>query len=107
MDGSTLPRLFCALGVIALLLWALSAVLRYEPFARLAGSGRRRLIDPVETTALANGAFLHVVKILDRYYVLGSSSGAVSVLCPIAKDDVEARLRGNKARPSVAAGDRT
>jgi Flagellar biosynthesis protein, FliO len=101
-DGSTLVRLLAALGVIALLLFALAAVLQYVPLTRAAGSARRRLVDPIETTALSSVSALHVVKILDRYYVLGSSSGSVCIVCPLEKEGVEGHLRAQRARPPVS-----
>ena len=97
-----LVRLLGTFGVIALLLCALAAVLRYEPLNRLLSSPRRRLINPIETTALSSTSSLHVVRILDRYYVLGSSSGSISVVCPIEREGVEAHLRALRARPSVS-----
>jgi hypothetical protein len=60
------------------------------------------LIDPIETTALSNGASLHVVKILDQYYVLGAAGGAVSVVCPMPREGVEAHMRALRARPPLS-----
>lgn len=102
MDESTPVRLLGSLGVIALLLCALAALLRYEPLTRRLSSGRRRLIDPIETTALSSTSSLHVVKILDRYFVLGSSSGGVHVVCPIEREGVEAHLKALRSRPWVS-----
>jgi len=102
MDVSTLVRLLCALGVIALLLCAVAALLQYEPLTRRLSSSRRRLIDPIETTALSSTSSLHVVKILDRYYVLGSSSGSVNVVCPVESEGVEAHLKALRDRPSIS-----
>ncbi len=103
MDGSTLVRLLAALGVIALLLFALAAALQYMPLTRPASSARRRrLVDPIETTALSSTSALHVVKILDCYYVLGSSSGGVCIVCPLEKEGVEGHLKAQRARPSVS-----
>jgi hypothetical protein len=102
MDGSMLVRLLGTFGVVALLLCALAALLRYEPLTRVLSSPRRRLVHPIETTALSSTSALHVVKILDRYYVLGSSSGGVNVVCPIEREGVETHLRALRARPSVS-----
>lgn len=100
MDGIAFLHVISAFGVIVLLLCALAALPYYESFLRLPGAGRR-LVSVVETTALANASCLHVVKILDQYYVVGSSSGQVSVLCPLPKESVEEHLVVGRIRTRV------
>jgi len=89
MDGMTLFRIVSAIGVIALLLYALVAVQRID--LRL-GRGGRRMLSVVETAALPNGASLHVVKIVDEYYVIGRGSAEVSLLCQLPADRVKGYL---------------
>jgi flagellar biogenesis protein FliO len=101
IDPATLPRLLAAFGVIALLLYGLASILRYESSSRLFAGTRRKLITPIESTMLSNTASLHVVRIVDKYYVLGSAGEGVSILQQLDKPAVEAHLkilRANRVR---------
>jgi flagellar biogenesis protein FliO len=105
IDPVTLPRLLAAFGVIALLLYGLASILRYESSNRLSAGTRRKLVTPIENTMLSNTASLHVVRIVDQYYVLGSSGEGVSILRQLDKTAVEAHLkilRANRARTLVS-----
>jgi flagellar biogenesis protein FliO len=104
MDIWLLPRLLSALGVIALLLYGLSCILRYESAARLRDGGRRRLITPIETTVLSQTSALHVVRIVNQYYVLSSSGGQVGMIRTLEKAAVEAHVNALRSRRGVTVG---
>jgi flagellar biogenesis protein FliO len=104
IDPATLLRLLAAFGVIALLLYGLAGILRYESSHRLFAGTRRKLVTPIENTMLSNTASLHVVRIVDQYYVLGSSGEGISIVRQLDKTAVEAHLkilRANRVRTPV------
>ena len=85
-----------ALLVVALMLFGLWSVVRALGRGRLVTSSDRRLVTVVESTFLAQNTTLHVVKVGDRYYLLGGGSGHVSSLAEVPADQVEPWLRGQR-----------
>jgi flagellar biogenesis protein FliO len=98
MEGMTVFRIVSAIGVIALLLYALAAVQRMD--LRL-GRGGRRMLSVIETAALPNGASLHVVKIVDEFYVIGRGGADVSLLCQLPADRVKSYLADASGAPQA------
>jgi flagellar biogenesis protein FliO len=82
-----------ALLVVALMLFGLYTVVRALGRGRLVTSTDKRLVTVVESTFLAQNTTLHVVKVGDRYYLLGGGSGHVTNLAEVAAENVEPWLR--------------
>lgn len=82
-----------ALLVVALMLFGLYTVVRALGRGRLVTSTDRRLVTVVESTFLAQNTTLHVVKVGDRYYLLGGGSGHVNTLAEVPPEQVEPWLR--------------
>jgi flagellar biogenesis protein FliO len=57
--------------------------------SRIVASGGRRLLTVVESTALAQNVTVHVVKVGDRYYLLGGGSAGVTHVADVPADVVE------------------
>ena len=56
----------------------------------------RRLVTTVESTALAQNVAVHVVKVAERYYLVGGGSAGVSLLAELAREDVEPYLEAQR-----------
>jgi flagellar biogenesis protein FliO len=78
-----------ALLVVALLLGGLYAVVRGLARGRMIASANRRLVTVLETTPLSQHAALHVIKVGERYYLIGGGQGHVNSLVELPADDVE------------------
>jgi flagellar biogenesis protein FliO len=89
MDGAEIVRALVALGLMVLVLVGLQAALRYVARVRMQ---RGRLLDIVETHCLPGAASLHVVAILDRYFLIGRGGAAVALLAELPAEAVRTRL---------------
>jgi flagellar biogenesis protein FliO len=56
---------------------------------RIVASTGRRLVSVVESTVLAQNVTLHVVKVADRYYLVGGGSAGVTQIADVPADAVE------------------
>lgn len=89
MTVSTILQVVWAFALIALLLVLLTWGARAVQRTRLVHGSRRRLVTTVESTPLAQNVGVHVVKVGDRYYLLGGGSGGVALLAELERDEVE------------------
>jgi flagellar biogenesis protein FliO len=78
-----------ALLVVALMLFGLYTVVRALGRGRLVTSTDRRLVTVVESTFLAQNTTLHVVKVGERYYLIGGGSGHVNTLAEVPAEQVD------------------
>ncbi len=78
-----------ALLVVALMLFGLYTVVRALGRGRLVTSTDKRLVTVVESTFLAQNTTLHVVKVGDRFYLLGGGAGHVATLAEVPSEHVE------------------
>jgi len=78
-----------ALLVVALMLFGLYTVVRALGRGRLVTSADKRLVTVVESTPLAQNTTLHVIKVADRYYLVGGGNGNVSTLAEVPAGHVE------------------
>ncbi len=85
-------RLVLACLVIAALLYGCATVVRLSRRAPRYGAGGSsgRLATVVETTPLPDAAALHVVRVVDRYLVLGRTATHVSLLYEIPPESTAA-----------------
>ncbi len=85
-----------ALLVVALMLFGLYTVVRALGRGRLVTSTDRRLVTIVESTFLAQNTTLHVVKVGERYYLIGGGSGRVNTLAEVPSEQVEPWIRDQR-----------
>lgn len=85
-----------ALLVVALMLFGLYTVVRALGRGRLVASTDRRLVTVVESTFLAQNTALHVVKVGERFYLIGGGSGHVNTLAEVPAEQVEPWLRDQR-----------
>lgn len=101
MDFSLAGRMLAALAIIAIVLFSLQLLMRTNIRHQIA-RGDRRLISVLETTLLPNAASLHVVKIAERYVVIGRSGGHIAMLSDIPQASIEAWLAAQPPNSSAA-----
>jgi flagellar biogenesis protein FliO len=78
-----------ALAIVALLLVGMTYVVRLLNRTRIVAGTDKRLVSVVESTFLAQNVTLHVVKVGDRYYLVGGGSAGVTHIADVAPDAVE------------------
>jgi len=86
-----------ALLVVALLLGGLYAVVRGLGRGRMLTSAQRRIVTVLESTPLSQHAALHVIKVGDKYYLIGGGQGHVSSLSELPAAEVEGWLEQQRA----------
>jgi flagellar biogenesis protein FliO len=59
------------------------------------GAGKR-LISTVESSVLAQHVTVHVVRVGEKYYLVGGGTGGVSLLAELAPDDVEPYIESQR-----------
>jgi flagellar biogenesis protein FliO len=85
VDPWTLARALYALALVGATLVALRAVLSWLARRRLGPEhAGARFVRVVETTVLAHGAVLHVVRVGDAYRVIAVAPGCVTYVCEVA-----------------------
>src|SRR5579872_867142 len=82
-------RAISALALVALLLYGLYWSVRFLAQGRMLTLGRSRLVSIVESMFLSQNNSVHVVKIGRRYYLVGASSGHISLISELPADEVE------------------
>lgn len=98
MDFVFVLKVIWALAVVAILMLGLVYVARSVQRGRLvAGTTGRRLVTVVESTLLAQHTTVHVVKIADRYYLVGGGSSGVSLISELPGDQIEPFIDQQKA----------
>jgi len=71
------------------LLVGLTYVVRMLNRSRIVAATGRRLVTVVESTALAQNMTVHVVKVGDRYYLIGGGSAGVTHIADVPSDAVD------------------
>ncbi|HEY1977333.1 MAG TPA: flagellar biosynthetic protein FliO [Candidatus Baltobacteraceae bacterium] len=102
MSWSFWVNYFLALTIVALMLGGLYIIVRSLARGRVFASANRRMVTVLESTMLSQHASVHVVKVGQRYLLVGGSSGNVSMLAELPGDDVDAWLAHE--REALAAG---
>jgi flagellar biogenesis protein FliO len=87
MDIAFIFKIVWAFALVALLLAALTYVVRMLSRGRLVVAANRKLVTVVESTFVAQNVTLHVVKVGDRFYLLGGGSAGLNKI-----DEVPAEL---------------
>ena len=81
-----------ALALVALLLLGLTFGARWLNRGRLVAATRTRLVTVIESTYLAQHVTVHVVKVGDRYYLVGGGSAGVTHIADVPPEAVEPYL---------------
>jgi flagellar biogenesis protein FliO len=90
MEFLLFGRLLGACVVVGLVLFALQAVARRAARRSASPSSGGRVVAVLETTPLPGAASLHVVRVAERYLLVGRSASTVATLCEIPAEHVTA-----------------
>jgi flagellar biogenesis protein FliO len=88
MTAGVIGTYLYALAVVAVILLGMVYVVRLLNRQRIVTSSGKRLITVVESQFLAQNTTLHVVKVADRYYLVGGGMGHVSLVGEVPADSV-------------------
>jgi flagellar biogenesis protein FliO len=78
-----------AFAIIALLLLGLTYGARALNRGRIVAAAGKRLVTVVESTPLSQNSTVHVVKVGDRYYLIGGGSAGVTHIADVPSDVVD------------------
>lgn len=87
--GQVVFQLIWALALITVLLFGMAYVARSLQRGRLVLGAAKRLVTTVESTPLAQNVAVHVVKVSDRYYLVGGGSAGVALLAELPREEIE------------------
>jgi flagellar biogenesis protein FliO len=90
MEFLLFGRLIGACIVVGLVLFVLQAVARRAALRSASPSPGGRIVAVLETTTLPGAASLHVVRVGERYLLVGRSASQVAALCDIPAEHVAA-----------------
>lgn len=101
VDAMLWLRALYAIAIVAALLVVLNYILRTIQRGGTFGLGER-MVEVLETTPLAHASALHLVRIAEKFYVIGGSQAQASLICEVPAEAVDAWRRTRKAaRPAT------
>ncbi len=89
MDIAFIFKIVWAFALVAALLVALTYVVRLLSRGRLVVAANRKLVTVVDSTLVAQNVSLHVVKVGERYYLIGGGAAGLTKI-----DDVPPEIAG-------------
>jgi flagellar biogenesis protein FliO len=102
MDILFLARVVSAFALVALLLVGMTFVVRALSRGRLIVAANRKLVTVVESTFVAQNVTLHVIKVANRYFLVGGGSAGITKIDEIPAEfaqewmDEQKRTLGNQ-----------
>ena len=85
-----------AFALVALLLVGMMYVGRAIQRGRIVTSVGRRLVSTIESTALAQNVTVHVVRVADKYYLVGGGTAGVSLLAELPASEIEPYIEAQR-----------
>jgi flagellar biogenesis protein FliO len=96
MDIAFVLKVVWAFALIALILVAMMYVGRAVQRGRVI-SGGRRLVSTIESTALAQNVAVHVLRVGDKYFLVGGGSAGVALLSELPASEIEPFIESQRA----------
>ena len=97
MDIAFVLKVIWAFALIVLILVAMMYVARAVQRGRIVASVGRRLVSTIESTALAQNVTVHVVRVADKYFLLGGGSAGVALLAELPASEIEPYIESQRA----------
>jgi flagellar biogenesis protein FliO len=97
MDIAFVLKVIWAFALVGLILVAMMYVGRAVQRGRIVASVGRRLVSTIESTALAQNVTVHVVRVADKYFLVGGGSGGVSLLSELPASEIEPYIESQRA----------
>jgi len=89
LNGHVVASYLIGLVTVGIALGLFYAIVRAWKTGRFGKPSQKRLISVVETAVLTQNVVLQVVRIGTRYYALASGAGSATLLCELARSDIE------------------
>lgn len=96
MNIAFVLQIIWAFALVALLLVGFLYVARAIQRTRIVGSVGRRLVSTIESTALSQNVTVHVVRVGDRYFLVGGGSAGVALLSELPADEIEPYIESQR-----------
>src|SRR5580658_6716361 len=97
MNIAFVLQVIWALALVAMLLVGMMYVARALQRGRLVTSMGRRLVSTIESTALAQNVAVHVVRVGDKYFLVGGGTAGVSLLAELPANEIEPYIEAQRA----------
>lgn len=97
MNIAFVLQVIWAFALVALLLVGMMYVARALQRGRLVTSVGRRLVSTIESTALAQNVTVHVVRVGDKYFLVGGGAAGVSLLAELPANEIEPYIEAQRA----------
>ncbi len=97
MDIAFALKIIWAFALVALLLYGMVLITRAMQRGRIVAATGKRLISTIESTALAQHVTVHVVRVADKYFLVGGGSAGVSLLAELPPGEVEPYIAQQRA----------
>jgi flagellar biogenesis protein FliO len=97
MDIAFVVQVVWAIALVVLLLVAMGYIARTVQRGRLVAATGRRLITTIESTALAQNVTVHVVRVADKYYLVGGGTAGVALLAELPSGEIEPFVESQRA----------
>lgn len=97
MDIAFVLKVVWAFSLVGLIMVAMMYVGRAVQRGRIVASVGRRLVSTIESTALAQNVTVHVVRVADKYFLVGGGSGGVSLLSELPAGEIEPYIESQRA----------
>lgn len=97
MDIAYVLRVVEAFAIVGVLLFALVYLGRTFARGRLVAPRGGRLVTTIESTALAQNVAVHVVRVADKYFLVGGGSAGVALLAELPSGEIEPFVEAQRA----------
>jgi flagellar biogenesis protein FliO len=97
MDIAYVLRVVQAFALVGLLLFALVYLGRIFQRGRMVAPRARRLVTTIESTALAQNVAIHIVRVADKYFLVGGGAAGVVLLSELPADEIEPYVEAQRA----------
>ena len=96
MNIAFVLQVIWAFALVALLLVGFMYVGHAIQRGRLVGNVSRRLVSTIESTALAQNVTVHVVRVADKYFLVGGGSTGVALLAELPASEIEPYIESQR-----------
>jgi flagellar biogenesis protein FliO len=96
MDAGFIFRIIWAFALVGLLLVGLTYVVRTLARGRLVVAANRKLVTVVESTFLAQNVTVHVIKVADKFFLVGGGASGVTKIDEVPAETAQAWLDEQK-----------
>jgi flagellar biogenesis protein FliO len=90
-----------ALGIVALMLFGLYAIVRGLTRGRLLAANEKRLVGVIDSAIVSQNTNVHIIKAGSKYLLVGGGSGHLSALGELPPEEVEAWLADQRRAHTV------